>query len=53
MLIRDFGDFEKDHVHFKDKSALNNDGTWKHGKRDLTNKEKEWLRNHNWELPKD
>ena len=33
------GDFEKDHVHFKDGSALNNDGTWKHRKRDLTNKE--------------
>lgn len=47
------GDFEKDHVHFKDGSALNNDGTWKHRKRDLTNKEKKWLDKHNWKLPSD
>ena len=33
------GQNEKDHVHFKDGSALNKDGSWKHGKRKITKKE--------------
>ncbi|MEW6609763.1 MAG: hypothetical protein AB1414_20340, partial [bacterium] len=43
---------EQDHVHFKDGSALNKNGTWKHGYRYLTNQEKEWLKHHGWKLPK-
>jgi RHS repeat-associated protein len=43
---------EKPHVEFKDGNALNNDGTWKHGGRNLTNVEKEWLQNNGWQLPK-
>ena len=42
------GDYEKPHVHFKDGNALNQDGTWKHGGRDLTNKEKEFLKRYDW-----
>ncbi len=43
------------HVHFnnKDKSALRDDGTWKHGEKKLTIEEKEWLKKWNWSLPKD
>ncbi len=38
------GSFEKDHVHLDDdEHALNHDGTWKHGGRELTNVEKKWL----------
>lgn len=44
---------EQDHVHFGDKSALNKDGTWKHGKKILTNQEKDWLKKHNWQIPND
>jgi RHS repeat-associated protein len=43
---------EKPHVEFKDGNALNNDGTWKHGGRDLTNIEKDWLQQNGWQLPK-
>ena len=43
------GDYEKPHVHFKDGNTLNQDGTWKHGGRDLTNKEKEFLKRYGWE----
>lgn len=43
--------YEKDQVHFKDGSALNHDGTWKHGNRVLTNAEKEWLTENGWTLP--
>ena len=49
------GSFEKDHVHFKGKnggSALNSDGTWKHGSKELTNAEKKWLQKNGWSLPK-
>jgi len=44
---------EQDHVHFndKDKSALNKDGTWKHGFTKLKNATKEWLEKHGWALP--
>lgn len=42
---------EKDHVHFDDGSALNSDGTWKHGSRNLKNDEKDWLTGHEWSLP--
>jgi tetratricopeptide (TPR) repeat protein len=43
---------EKDQVHFKDGSAINKDGTWKHGGRKLTGAEKEWLIENGWKLPK-
>ena len=42
---------DKTHVHFKDGSALNKDGTWKHGFRELTNAEKSWLRKFYWRIP--
>jgi RHS repeat-associated protein len=42
---------EKDHVHFTDDSALNIDGTWKHGGRPLSNAEKTFLNEHGWTLP--
>lgn len=34
---------EQDNVHFKGGHSLNRDGTWKHGGRDLTSTEGEWL----------
>jgi hypothetical protein len=43
--------FEKPNVHFIDGSALNSDGTWKHGSRVLTNAEKDWLSSWGWTLP--
>lgn len=43
---------EKPHVEFNDGNALNNDGTWKHGGRELTNVEKDWLLTNGWQLPK-
>lgn len=43
--------FEKPQVHFKDGSALNYDGTWKHGGRALTNAEQNWLVQNGWRLP--
>jgi hypothetical protein len=46
------GPFEKDHVEFKGGNALNDDGTWKHGGRSLTNVEKDWLHNNGWATPK-
>ena len=42
------GPYEKDHLHFKDESALNSDGTWKHGERDLTREEINWLQKNGW-----
>jgi hypothetical protein len=42
---------EKNHVHFDDGSAINSDGTWKHGGRQLTNKEKKWLTDNGWKVP--
>ncbi len=45
--------YEKPHVHFGEKDALNIDGTWKHGGNiTLTNAQKEWLLNNGWKLPK-
>jgi hypothetical protein len=50
---------EIDHVHFKDGTALNIDGTWKHdgsgpappGK--LTKDQKKWLEECGWKLPEE
>lgn len=47
---------EKHHVHFKDGSALNIDGTWKHKSKNgrnhkLTNKEIEYLQSYDWTIP--
>jgi hypothetical protein len=42
---------EQDHVHFTDGSALNYDGTWKHGSKALSNAEIRWLQKYNWNLP--
>src|SRR5690606_12198005 len=38
-------------VHFSDGSALKYDGSWKHGGRVLTNREKDWLRKWSWGIP--
>ena len=43
---------EKDQVHFKDGSALNFDGTWKHGGRALTGAERDWLSYNGWSAPR-
>ena len=43
---------EQTHVHFDDGSALNYDGTWKHGGRKLTKAEQEFLNNYDWNLNK-
>ncbi len=47
---------EQDHVTFDRKFSLNKDGTWKdsRGRKPpiLTNKQKKWLLNNGWELPK-
>ncbi|MBU4510157.1 hypothetical protein KJ830_03810, partial [bacterium] len=45
------GAFEKNHIHFDDGSALNCDGTWKHGEKKLTKLEIEWLINNGWIIP--
>ena len=42
---------EQLHVHFKDGSALNIDGTWKHGTKALTQDETEWLLANGWTSP--
>ena len=42
---------ELPHIHFKDGSALNIDGSWKHGSKILTNKEIEFLKCYEWILP--
>lgn len=42
---------ESAHVHFDDGSALKDDGTWKHGGKQLSRKEKEWLTKWGWTLP--
>ena len=49
-------DHEKTHVHFKDGSALNKDGTWKHtpkkgGEHIFTNKEIDFLQYYGWTIP--
>jgi len=41
---------EQPHVHFKDGSALNKDGTWKHGKGNLTNEQKQYLKQNGWNI---
>ena len=41
---------EQDHVHFDDGSALNKDGTWKHGKKSLTNDQKQYLKENGWNI---
>ncbi|HEX4019860.1 MAG TPA: RHS repeat-associated core domain-containing protein [Acidobacteriaceae bacterium] len=43
---------EKPHVEFTDGSALNDDGTWKHGGRPLTNEEGNWLQQNGWSTPR-
>jgi len=42
---------EQRHVHFGNKAALNENGIWKHGQTQLTNKQVEWLIKHGWRLP--
>jgi hypothetical protein len=42
---------EQDHIHFTDDSALNKDGSWKHGGRELTSAEAEWVQSWGWTLP--
>ncbi len=42
---------EKFHVHFDDGSALNVEGTWKHGSRLLNRAQREWLIENGWTLP--
>lgn len=41
---------EQPHVHFKDGSALNKDGTWKHGQGNLTNDQKQYLKQNGWNI---
>ncbi len=43
---------EQTHVHLKDGSALNKNGTWKHGGTKLSNKTQTWLGKSGWTLPK-
>ena len=42
----------QNHVHFKDGSALNIDGTWKEGEHILTNKEIKFLKEYGWNINK-
>lgn len=42
---------EQDNVHFKDGSALNRDGSWKHGGRELTRAERDWLEAGGFQAP--
>lgn len=44
---------EQSHVHFGDKAALNQDGTWKEGYIRLTNDQKAWLQKNGWRIPND
>jgi RHS repeat-associated protein len=44
------GPNEQDHVHFRDGSALNRDGTWKHGGRALSGSERRWLIRIGWRV---
>ena len=41
---------EQPHMHFKDGSALNKDGTWKHGKGKLTNEQLQYLKQNGWNV---
>lgn len=49
------GNTGKPHIHFKDGAAVNIDGTWhdKRNARKLFNKEKKFLKENEWELPKE
>jgi RHS repeat-associated protein len=42
---------EQTHTHFKDGSALNKDGTWKHGESTLSRSTQKWLVENGWKLP--
>ena len=42
---------EQHHIHFDDGSALNIDGTWKHGGTSLTGAQKKWIKKNGWKLP--
>jgi hypothetical protein len=42
------GPNEQDHVHFADRSARNQDGSWKHGFSDLSKQVTDWLAKHGW-----
>jgi hypothetical protein len=42
---------EQDHVHLNDGSAINQDGTWKHGVSELTSAIRDWLASWGWKLP--
>ncbi|MDX6749756.1 hypothetical protein SH611_08065 [Geminicoccaceae bacterium 1502E] len=44
--------FEQPHIHFS-RGALNIDGTWKRGGFSLTNRQKDYLDNVGWGLPKE
>ena len=41
---------EQDHVHFENGSALNKDGTWKHGKGNLTKEQQNYLKQNGWNI---
>ncbi len=41
---------EQDHVHFDDGAALNKDGSWKHGQRELTQEERNYLQENGWTI---
>jgi RHS repeat-associated protein len=43
--------YEQDHIHFKDGSALNKDGSWKHGNHILTRKEIRYVEKNGWKIP--
>lgn len=38
------------YMHFKDGAALYNDGTWRHNKRKLSNKEIKYLQRNGWKV---
>ena len=42
---------EQTHVHFSNRSALNEDGTWKEGIGELTRAQEKWLVKNGWRLP--
>ena len=41
---------EQPHVHFRDGTARNQDGSMRHGDHRLTNEEKRWLQRHGWKV---
>ena len=45
------GNYEKDHIHFNDGAALNYDGSWKHGEKQLTRDEIQWIQKNGWITP--